>query len=78
MIKRLYQCFKGTSIKGWMIIGGLLGISALPCPECGTPLILHIWPLALPILVVRALKKRYQDKNSIASDIISSDCPSQN
>lgn len=64
MFTRLYRSFKNFSIKGWMIIGGVLGITALPCPECGTPLILHIWPIAIPILMVRLLKKRYKITNS--------------
>jgi hypothetical protein len=67
MIQRMYQRFKGSSIRVWMIIGGALGISALPCPECGTPLIFHIWPIALPILAVRALKKRYKEEKAIDS-----------
>jgi hypothetical protein len=69
MIKRIYQRIKGFSIKGWMIIGGALGICVLPCPECGTPIILHIWPIAIPILVVRVMKKRYLTKDSTDPEI---------
>jgi hypothetical protein len=67
MIQRVYQRFKGSSIRVWMIIGGALGISALPCPECGTPLIFHIWPVALPILALRLLKKRYKEEKPLDS-----------
>jgi len=67
MIQRLYQHIKGSSIKGWMIIVGALGISALPCPECGTPLIFHVWPIAGLVLLARALKKRYQGQDLLPS-----------
>ena len=69
MIQRLYQHIKGSSIKGWMIIVGALGISALPCPECGTPLIFHVWPIAGLVLLARALKKRYQGQDLLLSDM---------
>lgn len=32
------------------VAGTLLVIDILPCPKCGTPLALHIWPL-LPLFV---------------------------
>jgi hypothetical protein len=28
-----------------------IALLALPCPECGTPLALHIWPLILPAIL---------------------------
>jgi hypothetical protein len=73
MIKRLYHHAKNTSIKGLVIIGGAFGISLLPCSECGTPLILHIWLIAIPILVVGAMKKRYIQKNSTDPVNVTSD-----
>ncbi|MGQ9503252.1 MAG: hypothetical protein ACUVSB_14475 [Anaerolineae bacterium] len=39
----------------WLIFGSLLASSAVPCPECGAPLALHIWPLLLLVVMVRAL-----------------------
>jgi hypothetical protein len=63
----MYQSLKGSSMRVWMVIVGALGISILPCPECGTPIILHVWPIALPILAVRAMKKRYKAGKAIDS-----------
>jgi hypothetical protein len=73
MIKRLYQRFKVSSARGWMIIGAMLGICALPCPECGTPLIFHGWPIAGLVLAVRALKKHYQEKKQVVSETVPSE-----
>jgi len=74
MIRRLYQRFKSSSIRGWMIIGSMLGISALPCPECGTPLILHIWPIAILFLVARSMKKHYKKTDLFLSERNAKEC----
>ena len=29
----------------WVVIGALLATGAMPCPECGGPMVLHTWPL---------------------------------
>ncbi len=36
----------------------LLAVSGLPCPECGTPLALHIWPLILPAILIFQTPRR--------------------
>ena len=61
MLHRFYMRLKGFSIKKWMATGGWLGFSLLPCPDCGTPLILHIWPIAIPFLLIRAIAKKYKN-----------------
>jgi len=38
--------------------GALLTLSSMPCPECGAPLGLHILPLAVMLLAVRAAARR--------------------
>ena len=43
--------------KGWVMFGALLITSVLPCPECGAPLALHIWPL-LPLFIAIRLATR--------------------
>jgi len=40
-------------------VGMLLGVGALPCPECGAPMICHFWPIAWLLLVVQVLKRRH-------------------
>ena len=49
-------------------MGSLLGVGMLPCPECGTPLIFHVWPIAGLVLVVRIMRKRYQEKEQVGSE----------
>lgn len=44
----------------WLALAAFLGIGMLPCPEYGTPMILHLWPLAGLIAVAQALRRHYQ------------------
>ena len=39
----------------WAVFGALLAAGAVPCPECGGPLVLHIWPLVALVIAARAL-----------------------
>jgi hypothetical protein len=39
----------------WAVFGALLVAIAVPCPECGGPLVLHIWPLVALLIAARAL-----------------------
>ena len=68
MIRRMYKRLTRSTAKWWLIMGSLLGIGMLPCPECGTPMILHIWPIAGIVLVVQAMKKRAQEKEQVCSE----------
>ena len=68
MIRRMYKRLTKSTAKLWLIMGGLLSVGMLPCPECGTPMIFHIWPLAGIVLVVRMMKKRYQEKGQDGSE----------
>jgi hypothetical protein len=61
MIRRMYKRLTTSTARGWLLVGALLGVGALPCPECGAPMILHFWPIAGLVLVVQALKRRYRD-----------------
>ncbi|NMC12595.1 MAG: hypothetical protein GYA34_06900 [Chloroflexi bacterium] len=65
MIRRFYKRLKKSTAKLWFILGGLIGIGMLPCPECGTPMIFHVWPLAGIVLVVQMMKKRYQQNGQV-------------
>ncbi len=42
----------------WVAIGGLLGVGLLPCPDCGAPLAVHTWPIALLIWAFRRIRQR--------------------
>jgi hypothetical protein len=55
---RLRRLVRGRTPGWWPIFGSLLASSAVPCPECGAPLALHIWPLLLLLVMVRALTGR--------------------
>jgi hypothetical protein len=59
-LRRIWERLTGTTARGWLLVGALLGAGMLPCPECGAPMILHFWPIAGLVLVVQALKRRYR------------------
>jgi hypothetical protein len=46
---------------GWVLtFAALLAGGAMPCPGCGAPMALHIWPVAALLLVVRSVASRYR------------------
>lgn len=42
----------------WLATGALLVTGVVPCPECGRPLALHLWPLLPVFAVIRTLVRR--------------------
>jgi len=73
MIRRMYKRLTRFKTKWWLITGSLLGVGMLPCPECGTPLIFHVWPIAGLVLVARMMRKRYQEKEQVGSETASAE-----
>jgi len=43
---------------GWGAMVGLFGIGFLPCPDCGLPMAVHTWPIALLIWAFRRVRQR--------------------
>ncbi len=64
MIERVRKRLAASTAKWWLAAGTLLGAGMLPCPGCGTPMILHFWPLAAMVLALRAMKRRYRGEPS--------------
>jgi hypothetical protein len=60
-IRRMWERLTGATARWWLLTTALLGAGMLPCPECGTPMLFHLWPIAGLILLVRVLKRRYRD-----------------
>jgi hypothetical protein len=58
LMERFRQMARGQSTRWWTAFGALLASSAAPCPECGAPLALHIWPLLLLLVIARAMAGR--------------------
>ena len=59
----------GRPSKWWAAIGALLVSSSVPCPECGAPLALHIWPLLMLVVIVRTMagrRARASQQDSVA------------
>ncbi len=44
--------------KLWLKRLGWLGLGILPCPDCGAPIALHFWPLALVVLLTRVVRRQ--------------------
>jgi len=58
VVERFRQMTRTQSAGWWTAIGALLAMGAVPCPECGGPMVLHTWPLAGLLILARALKRR--------------------
>jgi len=41
---------------------GVIGIGLLPCPDCGLPLAIKIWPVAGVVWVVRRVRRRSDER----------------
>ncbi len=37
---------------------GVLGAGLLPCPDCGVPLAVHIWPVAALVWIYQRVRRR--------------------
>ncbi len=53
MDKDIQDKVKNAAFKSWLGIAGLWGAGLLPCPDCGGPMLLHFWPLALALTLVK-------------------------
>jgi len=58
MIQHMRERLASSTARWWLSAAAVLGAGLLPCPECGTPLIFHFWPVAVLLLFIRALKRR--------------------
>jgi len=65
MVKRTRERFSASAGQPWLALGTFLGIGMLPRPECGTPMIFHIWPVVGLVAVVQALKHRHPEKRPV-------------
>jgi hypothetical protein len=60
VLRQIGRRLTGAASRGWLLAAALLGLGALPCPECGAPMVFHFWPVAAIVLFAQALKRRYR------------------
>jgi hypothetical protein len=62
---------------GWVGLVSVFGLGLLPCPDCGVPLAVHIWPAAAVIWLYRRVRQRHLHKLDLllAADLISPASP---
>lgn len=58
MRKDIKRRVKNAALKSWLMIAGLWGVGFLPCPDCGAPMVLHFWPLALVLTLFQLRRDR--------------------
>jgi hypothetical protein len=46
------------SARWWVAVAVLLGAGIAPCPDCGLPLAIHLWPLAVLMAIVHLIARR--------------------
>lgn len=57
--------------KPWLAVVGSCGAGLLPCPECGGPILVHIWPVTLALTlrnVVHGRRRRDGHREVEGSD----------
>jgi len=64
MFREIRTRLEGKAFKSWLGIAGLWGAGLLPCPECGGPMLLHFWPVALAFTLVRLRRNKRTAENA--------------
>jgi hypothetical protein len=64
MFRRIRARLKGTAFESWLGIAGLWSAGLLPCPDCGAPMLLHFWPVALALTLVQLRRRRCSRSSS--------------
>jgi hypothetical protein len=70
VISRIGKRLTASTVKGMLMVGAFLGVGALPCPDCGTPMIFHIWPIAGLLVVVQVIRKRKGEEHKLPDPMI--------
>lgn len=42
--------------------GSVIGVGLLPCPDCGLPLAVKIWPVAGLVWLIRRIRRRSDER----------------
>ncbi len=63
-VQRAWQKLRGALTRGWLLVGALVGVGILPCPDCGGPMIVHYWPIAALAVAFQTLRRRRRGKMS--------------
>ena len=58
---------KRLPVGNWAAVAAFLGAGAIPCPGCGTPLFLHMLPLAALLFAARAFSCRRKKDSRAAT-----------
>ena len=74
MFQRMRAKIQWAALKSWLGTAGLWGAGLLPCPECGGPMLLHFWPVALALTLVKLRRKRCPEPDA-SCDTSPSDAP---
>jgi hypothetical protein len=59
MMFRRWQLTLNNRLVAW---AGIIGIGLMPCPDCGLPLAIKVWPVAGLVWLFRRLRQRSQDQ----------------
>jgi hypothetical protein len=58
MIEKIRKRLSCLTTRNLLLAGTFLGVGALPCPDCGAPMIFHIWPIAGLLVIAQFVRKR--------------------
>ena len=75
--KSRFLSLRWRLVKPWLGVAGLVGLGLLPCPDCGAPMIIHFWPVAI-VLAFRNLVRKKRQKSDITSPKADESCTINN
>lgn len=58
MRRSVFARIRWAILRPWLGVAGLLGVGALPCPDCGAPMIAHLWLPAVLLALRNILRQR--------------------
>ncbi len=60
MFQRIRAKLRWATLKSWLGLAGMWGAALLlPCPDCGGPMLLHLWPVALALTLAHLHRERH-------------------
>jgi hypothetical protein len=68
VFQRLRRRLKSAGAKRWVAAAALWGMGLLPCPCCGTPMIMHFWPAALALTLLNLRRGKISACDTVHCD----------
>ena len=68
MFRRIRAKIRWAALKSWLGVVGWGAVLLLPCPECGGPMLLHLWPVTLILTLAHLHRRRHPAPDASPGD----------